>query len=241
MAYKFNPPDVWPKPPPGWNPSPDWRPDPSWPAPPEGWNLWIWVEDGQDTHGGVQIPSPPAEALRISPGQSPERRDKKRAKRVSAIIGTLLTVAALVISFFAWVYPDPANKVSSFEERQPYIAQVESLCDKAAEASHAMTERGLNAEQTISRLRAVHLDFTNLLLDWSRLAPPREADVDLIRPMLDSLEAMILSIRRSEELMHDGNATPVFEEFERLREHSREFRQLTRAYGMVRCSDLVLA
>lgn len=155
--------------PPGWNPSPDWSPDPSWPPPPEGWNLWIWVEDRPETHGN-QIP--PANAIQHSADQKSEKQNKERSKKVSAIFGTLLVIASLVVSYFAWVYPDPANQVSTVEERQPYIAQVESLCDKAAEASQAMTARELDVEQTTTRLRAVHSEFATLLLDWSHLDLP---------------------------------------------------------------------
>lgn len=45
MAYRFNPPPNWPKPPTGWTPPPGWQPDPSWPPPPGGWQLWIEILD----------------------------------------------------------------------------------------------------------------------------------------------------------------------------------------------------
>src|SRR6266545_533936 len=41
MAYRFNPPPGWPKPPEGWQPPPGWQPDPSWPPAPPGWQFWI--------------------------------------------------------------------------------------------------------------------------------------------------------------------------------------------------------
>lgn len=53
MAWKFNPPPGWPKPPENWVPAKDWKPDPSWPAAPEGWNFWI--EDSS-----TQAPASPA-------------------------------------------------------------------------------------------------------------------------------------------------------------------------------------
>jgi hypothetical protein len=40
-TYVFHPPDNWPTPPDGWEPSPGWQPDPSWPPAPDGWRFWV--------------------------------------------------------------------------------------------------------------------------------------------------------------------------------------------------------
>jgi hypothetical protein len=52
VAFRFNPPPSWPKPPSGWTPPPGWMPDPSWPALPPGWQLWV-AEDVPAQHPRV--------------------------------------------------------------------------------------------------------------------------------------------------------------------------------------------
>lgn len=64
VAWKFNAPPGWPKPPENWVPSTDWKPDPSWPAAPGGWQFWL----PEDPSGGpvsnhATAPHPSADPL----------------------------------------------------------------------------------------------------------------------------------------------------------------------------------
>lgn len=62
MAFQFNPPPGWPKPPEGWQPPPGWQPDPSWPPAPPGWQFWIDDNAPTPPPGQTQPWAPPSKA-----------------------------------------------------------------------------------------------------------------------------------------------------------------------------------
>ena len=73
MVARFNPPEGWPPPPPGWLPPAGWTPDPTLPPAPDGWR-WV-IDDATEPLPAVApgpvdvvVPPPPASAPGPVPG-----------------------------------------------------------------------------------------------------------------------------------------------------------------------------
>ncbi|RDV10478.1 hypothetical protein DXK94_08065 [Arthrobacter sp. RT-1] len=217
MPGKFNPPPGWPLPPTGWTPPVGWKPDPSWPEAPPDWSFWR---------------------------DDPEAEGKQRwnsmglRRKLAALLGTLLTIAALVLSYFAWVNPDPANQPSSMNERKTYLNKIESICSEAGATLDKVSMQDTTPVQYSERMEAVASTYATVLESWAALTPPTQADHKLILPTMDSLESMILSMREVANWMRLGHLQFASDEYERLREHGQEFRRTGREYGLDNCLRL---
>lgn len=213
MGWTLNPPPGWPSPPPGWKPPPGWQPDPSWPPPPAGWQLWI-------------------------PEEAPTAPRSKKTGAMWGVIGGVVAIAALIVSWFAWINPNPGQQPSSLEERQSYIQSVDALCQQALEATATVAGVDATSAQYIDATTFVADTYEQLWSDWAAMPLPNENDGALIRPMLDSLETMINSTRELGEWVSLGAAAEADEEFDRIREHSDDLRRAARAYGFQVCHSL---
>jgi hypothetical protein len=215
MGYVYNSPPEWPPPPPGWTPPPDWRPDPSWPPAQAGWNFWTYVPDRPaPSRGGVST-------VRTKAGIG--------LGGWLALAGVVVSLVALVVGYLAWIHPDPANEVSSMNERASYLRQVDQMCSATGERLQGVSGTDY---RTASQM------LNELLQSWASLPLPRQADSSLVRPILDALEAMSLSLGEVQSWVEQGMADRAEDEFQRTIEHVASYRQSSRAYGLVVCPNV---
>jgi hypothetical protein len=153
-------------------------------------------------------------------------------------LGGVLAVIALVVSYFAWVYPDPSNQVSSLQERHTYVAMAEAMCEEAGASLAGLSMDGTTPEEYSEQMEKAAVSYNTVLQQWAELRPPREADEQQLRPILSSLEAMVISMRTVASWMREGNLQLASDEYERLREHGRQYKDHARAYGVYGCLGL---
>jgi hypothetical protein len=157
---------------------------------------------------------------------------------VWTVIGTVVAIAALVIAAAAWLYPDYSRRESSDSERRPYIVAVDALCVTALREAEVLGDAPLEDPKAYGRYLLTLNGHSNALLQgWSALDPP-ERDVEVIRTMLDTLEAIVFETQEAGSVLARGEtqvATPIIG---KIRELQATLRQDTRAYGFEVCSRM---
>ncbi|MGN8551323.1 UNVERIFIED_CONTAM: hypothetical protein OHV15_01905 [Microbacterium sp. SLM126] len=153
-------------------------------------------------------------------------------------VGGLVAIAGLIVGWLAWVNPNPGQQPSSMEDRQPYIHTVDALCRQAMEANVGLPQTGLTNEEYAEASAHVADTYAQLLVEWAAVPLPHENDATLIRPMLDSLEAMVDSSREVSEWVSINEIDKAADEYERIREYADALRSTARAYGFEICHDL---
>jgi hypothetical protein len=232
MAYEFNPPPGWPKPEPGWQPPPGWRPPAGWPPAPPDWQYWVEVPETKVGHVSAPIPGPPTATVPQKP--APERR----GPGWGVIVGTLTGVVGVVLGLFAWLNPDPGNQPSSDQQRAAYLAEVDSMC-AGAFLELAGQNAGTTDPEEYARSAEVAADtFGGVLERWAALDLPKESDDRLVRPILDSLEQMVASMRGVANWVRRDDPKEAGDEFQRLREHTTAYRKAARDYGLRTCLNI---
>jgi hypothetical protein len=248
MGSKFRVPPKWPTPPPGWKWTRDWKPDPSWPKPPPDW-VWWEPDDEGDGQSAVVIPDPPSRDDSQSAGVIPDPPHKSRTSTVIGGAGVLLTVVGLVLAWITWYNPDPASQLSSREERQSYIAEVDELCGRFLTA-YASLDMGSTIETREDAVRVIESrhrfseELEILRTDWQSVPPPKETDTKVLRPALDALESMKISTDNTTSSLErvlsgaEIDQEVMASELAQLDEHASEFRRLSREYGFNVCPQI---
>jgi hypothetical protein len=154
------------------------------------------------------------------------------------VIGLVSGLAALIVTLFAWLYPDPSKQPSRPEDRASYLARVDAMC---AEVNASLVDDftpPADPEGYAQQMGNIAAAFQGLLVRWAGVDLPRDADEEAVRPVLDSLEAMALAAQEVASWVRMGELLQAEDEYQRLREHGAAFRTSARDYGLVECLAL---
>lgn len=251
-TWNFRPPPGWPQPPPGWRPPEGWEADPSWPAAPPGWDYWVWTEDR--TGAGRTVPASPP----LPPGHSrdalPKPHERRRPLLIALeVLGAIVAVVGLIVGWLAWVSPDPSRQLSSPAERRPYIEQVDAYCSEVVdwndeqllivEELSTLGDQRAIAEWFGPYLAELAVRIDDLREEWQATPPPREADMQLLRPMLDELESIAFESRRgavlADSVLRGIDSAEAITALESdIYESMEKYRPLAREYGFDSCTRL---
>lgn len=149
--------------------------------------------------------------------------------------GVLLALAALVVALGAWLYPNILNRPSTVEERAPYIAKIDSMCQNTAQQINGLGVAPVTDTQAYGQYTLAAAEILDSLVqNWSNHPPP-ERDIPVLRPVLDKLEERAFAARVAGQALSIGDAEAGNLGIGEFRKATNEYRQGSRAYGFLVC------